>query len=410
MRGKVYYIREFVTVMMNNMLLFVLTIFLFSAWTGEKPEAWRYLLYGIIPFLFFGIRKKIPKQGICIIVHILLWILLLCIPGTYPQRLIYGLMLTIMLAYSFYIRTKRESMEDRAIHPAVVIVMIILIQLTTIISKTTHIDKMIVTCTIVYACCYMLCYYLDSYEKFVIANRNSTGYMPEKLILQSGFSIVGIFTVVCAFIFVVCAYITDIQKVTRQIGKWIMTGIFYLINSLSREEITGTETTSGFVMPDYGMSGPMKGDAGIIGKILDVGLVIVTIVLIGAVLYQIIRFIKNNFNKIVQEEMKPDSLHVTDKVETVERISGKKLWDGFHLHKTPQEKIRRIFRSYVSGKCDAKSDKTDSRTAREWLENAEKMSKENKEEFVRIYEKARYSDEECTGLDVKHMLSIKNRK
>lgn len=400
MRG----IQEITTVLMNDVLVFLCVI-----WVAGMPEAWRYLVYGVVPFVFYFLRKKVKVQGFSIILQVVFLAALLYISSLFEHSMVYYVVSVVLFGYSIYIRTKRERMEDMPVPPAAVLTMIVIINISAMFSKDLQPGKTLVIGTIIYACSYMICYYLESYEKFVVANRSSTGYMPEKLILKSGFSLVGIYAVISGVILAVCAYITDIQKFTRYIVRWLVLLFAGMLNNMERSEIQH-EYEYKEVIIDYGMDGPMEGETGVVAQILEYALIVLSLVIIGAIVYGIVRFIQKKFGQTVEEELQTNSPHVADKVEVVERIKGKKMWEGFHINLTPQEKIRKAFRNYMNQKYKEHSEKADGRTARQWLGLSDDMTMESREEYARIYEKARYSEEECTSFDVKHMLTIKKRK
>lgn len=400
MRG----IQEITTVLMNDVLVFLCVI-----WVAGMPEAWRYLVYGAVPFVFYFLRKKVKMQGFSIILQVVFLAALLYVSSMFEYSTVYYVVSVILFGYSIYIRTKRERMEDMPVPPTAVLTMIVIINISALFSESLKPDKTLIIGTIIYTCCYMICYYLQSYEKFVIANRSSTGYMPEKLILKSGFSLVGVYAIISGVILAVCAYITEIQKFTRYIVRWLVLLFTGMLNSVGRSE-KQHEYEYKEVIIDYGMDGPMEGETGVIAQILEYVLIVFSLVIIGAIVYGIVRFIQKRFSQTVEDEIQTGSPHVADKVEVVERIKGKKLFDGFHLNQTPREKIRKAFRNYMNQKYKDNSEKAEGRTAREWLGFSDALTDEAKDEYARIYEKARYSDEECTTADVKHMLTIKNRK
>lgn len=401
---KIHGIQEVATVLINDVLIFLCIILV----TGV-PELWRYPIYGAVPFVFYILRKKVKMLGLSLILQSAFLALMVYVSSINVNGTVYAVVSIILFGYSVYIRTKCERMEDMPVPPVAVLSMIVIVYISTMFADYIKPGKTLVTGTIIYTCCYMICYYLQSYEKFVVANRNSTGYMPEKLILKSGFSVVGMYTTICAFILVVCAYITDVQKVTRYVGRWIASLFVGMLNNAERSE-EQHEYVYQEVTIDYGMDGPMEGETGVIAQIVEYGFILLAIVMIAVIAYLIIKFIRKKFGEVVEEEMQNGSPHVADRVEVVERVKGKKLWDGFHFNQTPQEKIRKAFRNYMNQKYKSNPEKAEGRTAREWLRFSDTLNEENCEEYARIYEKARYSNEECTSLEVKHMLTIKNRK
>jgi len=400
MRG----IQELATVLMNDVLIFMCLI-----WVAGMPEAWRYPVYGAVPFVFYFLRKKVKILGFSIILHVAFLALMIYVSVVNEHSTVYGLVSVVLFGYSVYIRTKCERMEDIPVAPAAVLTMIVIINISAMFAKNLQPGKALVIGTIIYTCSYMICYYLQSYEKFVVANRSSTGYMPEKLILKSGFSVVGIYTFLCGAVLSLCAYITEIQKFTRYVGRWIAALFVGMLNSAKRSE-EQHEYVYKEVIIDYGMDGPMEGETGVIAQVLEYAFIILALVILAIIVYVIFRFIQKKFTEAVEEEMQTNSPHVADKVEVVERIKGKKLWDGFHFNQTPQEKIRKAFRNYINQMYKSNSEKAEGRTAREWLGFSDAIADDAREEYARIYEKARYSEEECTTADVKHMLTIKNRK
>ena len=179
------------------------------------------------------------------------------------------------------------------------------------------------------------------------------------------------------------------------------------IQEVEQNEFVGEEDV-GFAMDSGGFSW--------IWEILTVILLIAIAIILLYVLYKVLCYLIQVFNEAVKNKRKDAGIgelnEIIDVREKLDLSKGKN-----HRRKpgelfgflSAQERIRRIYKKKISqykpnrllgSEKQRKDDFTEERlkyyTARE-MEDRMEVS------FAEIYEKARYSDEECTSKDVKDM-------
>lgn len=411
MSKKVLIGKEIIATQINYLYIYIVGYFLLWSWVSEDVPVYRYPMYMLLPLVFFLVRSKVKRNGVNMLLHIVIATAFMCIPGSIYERVVFGALVVFMAVFSIFIRKKSDKMEDIVFHPSGIIALYLLIAIGTHGRTNETIHVLMRFALIVYVSSYFLHYYLQSFDDFVVSNQKSAGYMPEKWIFKTGFSFAIIFSVVSAIILTIISYFSSLNGIFKAVvGKMIL-GILNIMNRnpSGQEEIV--DQGSVFDVPTSMQIDPsMIAETSKIAMVFDAMLVVASIGVIGLVIYLIARKMIQSFQISGETYKEKESSSITDKVEVVEKVKGEKLFEGFHFRETYQQKIRRIFREYMVGKNKKVQAKLYTKTARECmvLVNSKEINAES--QYVEIYEKARYSNEDCTSLDVKHMLNIKRGK
>ena len=249
---------------------------------------------------------------------------------------------------------------------------------------------------------YFIYSYLIEYTKFLVVNASSTGVLPEREIFYSGLGLAIIYSVLTAFILLLTsqyAWLKGILRMLRQVVYTILSFIFSLFPKSDSElpEIVMEETYSG----SEGMVPTEAGEPALIWQILEViaviGIIIALSYLVWKGLCKLIAHIKYVMSKN-GKTWNHEYTGVSDVREKCQETGKTKKHhnsrDIFHFPDA-RERIRRIYKKRTSA-CKP--------VRRLQLYTAKEMEQEmNASPFAEIYEKARYSTEECTGKDVKRM-------
>ncbi|MCD7835120.1 MAG: DUF4129 domain-containing protein, partial [Lachnospiraceae bacterium] len=265
----------------------------------------------------------------------------------------------------------------------------------------------------------LLVTYLESYINFIIVNRSSAGHIPAAEIFMSGsFMAVG-----CVVMFVLVLLATSgigwLQTILKGAGS-VVAAVLRIIFSM-----IGTDESSDFV-DDTHVEGGMASDIiydsepALIWEILTV---ISVIFIAAAFIYLLFRTFKWLY-LFIRERMQykvpvgDDNsfeavMEVREKYKAVEKSSGKNrnFLKNLFRNFSANEKIRRLYKKHVlkysndlqGGRLkEADLNRPEFITAGEWGRAL------GKPVISEIYDRARYSDTECTTDDYKLMKQVIN--
>jgi len=393
---------------MNHWTLF--SIVTTAAILGKKePPFVLWAVCALLPVLFFFIRRYTDHFLIMAGSHLLCLALLFSAPvsglAVKGPVYLYGIGLTI---YSFSLRIRTEERLDEAISPAVAIGIIALSLFLLHYTEYVDADICFIGMTGFYFICHYIRYYLKHYLYFLAVNAGSTGYIPHREIFLSGARLSVAFTLsgMAAVLL-----ISDLNWLAQLLGAlkrgiiWLREkGFFALIASFFREAEQPPAPMTDLSPADPAIMALEPGEPCLFWKILEIAVGILVSVLLlllfGLFLYRFIRMISGRFR---QKKLFAQSTAVDNSRDIREKYEGKKekkAQRDFWAFSDPARRIRRLYKHRVWTEREHLTDKEDPRplgayTAREC------GGLLHEEQLARLYEKARYSEEECTREDYK---------
>ncbi len=419
MERKILHIKNCIAEVMNYLLYVMAELAFFSAFTGEKPNVFRFMIPVAVPLFFYLVRCRVHRFWLFLLIHLLPFVWIIFGYGdSISQKFVFFLVAMIQVMVSLYIRITLFSDPNRidyGIHPApppLAVGMGVALLLFNDKLGVAGTELTLIQIVIIFMLLYFVCLFMDNFLHYTEMSRKTTGNIPMKSIFLVDFAVVGGFAGICVIMMAAFAD-RSLGKALGEFIKRIMRAVLiffiYVINFISSlfkdspmEELPPSEQIN--MMPKA-----VTGNS-LLAQIIDMLLTVIgtalAIAFAGAAIYGLVMLIKRAFayrkeDKLAQEDESGD---IIEKLERKKKSNDTGRLSGWF--KTPDEKIRKIFLVTLRKKCRQKTDQDWERllrygTARECLALFGEDGGETALSFIHIYEKARYAKEECTAADAK---------
>lgn len=375
---------------------------------------WRWALLSLYPFGLYLLRCKFTGFVGFMLSHLGLAVLLCLIPApSVMERVFFCLYVAGYIGYSFYIRMKTEKWQDRAMPPlAAGIILTVLIIILYYFERNDLENTFVVFC-VVYFVLYFVYNYMLEYIHFVKLNEGSAGYIPVKKMFASGLKAVLPYSLISGVMLLAvgnATVITDVFNVMKNGLLWILRALFAGGGKPSQYEAVENNDPTRQMIENMGK---MEGEALWIWEVVEK---IMVVAIIAAAIFAVIKlyklvsgWLREKFSKAMVRsgEVKEELVDKREKckVEKIKSTQDKK--HALYIFSN-KEKIRKIYKKKIeSARKTAgyrnflKEDKTPdiysqkSATARECCESLSSAA------LADVYEKARYSNQECDSADVR---------
>ena len=137
--------------------------------------------------------------------------------------------------------------------------------------------------------------------------------------------------------------------------------------------------------------------------IITVVAVLLLAIVVICVVYSVIKYVKEGFQKSAQEEDQVDFINPFDKTESLQK---KMVKEHFHGRKSNREKVRHLYKKRMNGFWRKGTILPDKTTPTMQWELKKEQEKDIPKELVELYEKARYSQETIGEEDVEKMKKL----
>lgn len=397
-------LQELMVTQINHWSLFPLVVTFFGIVNLPLPTLWSWLLCSLVMFVQFIIRRYTRNFFVFLFGHLLILGVLAVLPGsTSFEKLfleIYGIGYVV---YSFYLRLKTEDRLDERIHPALTVVITALL-LALQNSQGQQGLELYYVIPVVY--CLVLHFfrlYLNQYQFFLVVNESSAGQIPEKEMFRCGIGFVAIFAGSVAVILSLVSNVSWLAPIFSYLKVILLRLIRLLFRGGGKEEVPIEEAVTPSKSPNGGGLPRIEGETALIWVILEdilmtAGYILAVCAAIYCV-YKLVTYLYRKFqDKAFVNEVAIDS--VNDRRERCEIERTKKEKKGFSLFLSPNDRIRRIYKKEVwSNRLKLTKNGRPEQLGR--MTAAECGTALERGNMTISYEKARYSDAECTTEDVK---------
>lgn len=394
---------------MNHWALFSAVAALSLILGVTKPPAALWLVCGLLPILFFSVRRYTNGFLIMAGSHILCLILLFLVP--IPDRgikiilCLYGIGWVI---YSFLVRLRTKDRLDGEIPPVAAVGIIAVFLFFLHYQKIEKWDMYYAGMIAVYFTCYYMKHYFLHYLHFMTVNESSAGYIPRKEIFTSGTKLTGIFTLFVASVLLLAAdigWVTWIVSQLRSAAIWLRNIILKVLAMLLSQDTQAPveaepelqETFSGGMLPEAGETGLLWQ---ILDKIIMTVVPLLFILLLCYGLFRLIKLLRERFRgkqDLMRERGIENSRDIREKYEAEKKM---KTHRDFFAFLNPAERIRHIYKQKIWANRNSLAAKGDYGLLQ--IYTARECGNLLSEELLaQTYEKARYSQEKCTKDDVK---------
>lgn len=256
---------------------------------------------------------------------------------------------------------------------------------------------------LIYLAGYFVYNFMIQYLHFMKTNEGSAANIPEQEIFYSGMKQTLVFTFAGTLIMFFTANLGWFSQIMSIIGDWILNLLRALFSGFHYEVVEeGEKMAMEQVMQSLDGIGEVQGPS-IFLLILEKMVTIIAVVVVAAVTVAVVigiyKFLRGHFQLVEKKEKKKlqSNQDIREKCDAKASKKEKTSWFTFLSNR---EKIRKLYRKRVlQGKAaiigDIDQIHLECMTAKECCD---KLGAEN---LKKMYEKARYSEEEISNLDVR---------
>jgi hypothetical protein len=405
-RAGIVLLREFLVTQLNYWILFPGVFTLLGLCAGVEtvfPAGLSFLLpLSLVPFLLYFCRVRLKNPVLFAATHILVLAAPALIPFHGMIRLVCWGLAAGFTGYSIFLRLHEGSWEDKGLPPlfAVIFAGICLFML-----QYYHCDQWrnVLYASVIWAIAlFFVISYIESYLNFLMVNEGSASHIPEREIFRSGMRLTIEYTLCGSLVLMATADITWFKSLLNLISyglRSILAFVFQFISSdqseypIASEKETAPAAAPG--IPDAKAESFWLWD--VLGYIIFAVVVIALLVAAYKGLKFLVRQMRENWGKTQQSAGEDGTFAAKDVREQMVSVRQKNkrrksLWGFLSVN----EQIRRLYRKRAV-QLESDADKLRRMTARECADRIQAP------EIARIYEKARYSGQECSQTDLKEM-------
>jgi len=378
--------------------------------SGTKPPLALWAVCGLLPVLFFLIRRYTNRFLLLAGSHLLCLALLFNIPiASLAVRLLFCLYGIGLALCSFSLRIRTKERLDEAIVPALAIGITALSLFLLHYRKHTGADFYFIGVISIYFTCYYIRCYLKNYLYFIRVNAGSTGRIPRREIFLTGTRLSLLYTlsgIAAILLLSDLNWLSWLFEAVRKGFLWLREhGFFAFLASLfDRVPEHFSEPMQRPAPDNSAVMAFSEGEPGLFWQVLERMIeILVPIFFLFLLLYALFRFVRMvwerfRHKKLFAKETASEDSHDIREHYEIKQEKGDSV--RFLSFLKPKERIRRIYKQRIGARRKDLRDSRparpfDSYTARECgnLLHAETLSL--------LYEKARYSNMECTRDDVR---------
>jgi len=436
-RDKIYFFQEFLITQINNLIFypFAMTIVTLFADLEEpiRPSMLLWMVCGFLPLVLYLVRCKVSKflpfsaAHIGLVASVFLFSkFAVFVPlesfqsfQCFTNQVLFVIMAIYSAAYSIHLKMK-GNVEDNVFNMPVAVGIAAVSLFLQHYQDNKEWDNYYILSIIIVLALYFVYCYLKEYLNFLIVNASSTGVLPEKEIFSSGLLLAIVYTLIGALILLATSQLSWLKSVLlvfRNLLRTIIQAIAMLLPKRVSQDIPFTQT----VLEEQGEMSPLPegGEPALIWKVLEVVAVVAVLVLfVGLLIKAIIKliaFVRKAMQRKVRthDETLAQVQDVREKCTPIRKKNDKKQGLDFLHMLDSKERIRRIYKKKVNTYKPLSLEDTRKRQRRAYdpdkpeLYTAREMQLEmGTQAFADIYEKARYSNDICSGQDVKRMKEL----
>lgn len=406
-------------IFMNHWVAFSIIMVLWTLIGATRPPFLLWLILGFVPMTYHWIRRRTEKEvwfwGKHALVLAVVIAAVICFGKIasmgWVTKLVYqaaAVIYTVICGIiSIQLGLSEEKRTEESIPPPAAVGLIAMALLVTRKLGQNDLDIWFVVLVFGYLGCYFIQYYMKNYMQFVSSNRSGDAALDHDIFM------VGIGTVSkyvgCALAALLLVFNIDwlgkILEKVRQFFVWL----FHLLPTYAEEQVTlppaeHANLTQG-VLEQIEESEPWWGFV-LLEKILMTIMPFVLLAVVAYLVYQGIKALHQRFlDRIGDKKADLDEADVSDIRESFVKKKQQREKKQIRIFKTPSERIRQLYRDYISANRQVIAEQK-GQNALEALTARQCGSYLKKEQLADIYEKAKYSSQECDKEDIKRIRRI----
>lgn len=399
-------VKNFITIQLNFWALFTPVVTFLGMTNQERPALWLWSLCSLLPFFFFLCRRYTHAFWIFAVSHLLGAAVFIFLPGkSLTEKILLLVYVAVLLGLSVYLRLGTRDRLDRILHPGIAVGIMGIALWVQNYSGRQDWDMYYIVIVIGYLGFFFLEHYIDRYLYFLYANDTSNGNIPEQAILHYGLRAAILYSIAGVLILLATANIGWLAAILQQIKRALLWLLRLLLRNLPEAEEVPEEKGQRSMenMQDMVMEPAEKAVFWeILEKIFMAAFFVAAAVLLLWLLRKLIHFLIERFNRktTAQTVILKNGTDVHEKCQIEKQRKAER--KSMFAFLKPRERIRKIFRKQVlAGKKQLIGEQSEEclgyLTARECGEGLQQQI------LTEVYEKARYSSEECTLEDIRRL-------
>ncbi len=422
---RILFLREILISQMNHLTLFpvVLTIYTMIKllFKQECGNVLFWLPLGLIPLFFYIVRRRVTKFVPFVLLHASVLVILFAVP--LEDMLVKFLCMaggTGYAIYSFYLKIKDEgTLSDRGCSAPVLVGIPAALLFLQHVQKAHQWDSYYYIPLIISLGLFFLVHYISKYLNFLVVNESSASHIPAREIFRSGMGLALGYTLFGVLVLTLTSHLEWLAAAWNAVKRGFTAILRFLLglipDSSASQEIIREEAAQGQQgMPEQLLPAGKSGLFWVILEYIAEGAVIIGIT--AAIIWGLVKLgrwlsfiVRNRFGQTAGEK----NLYQSSQTDVREKctlaknteFSGTRAKELFGFLQ-PGERIRNLYRKRLLElhKYTPEDQLNNSTTPRECI------SMLGSEEPVLLYEKARYSNQECTAEDVRSMRRNLNRR
>jgi len=359
------------------------------------------------------VDKLFPFLALHILPYVPAWLLT---QGHFVERIIGIAAISLVLASSFVRKAKREGQTEPFPIVVVMVVLLLAFLVTGWINGEGHGGFQVVLCY-----CYLAMLLLESFLShflgYVQMEERTNADIPERKLFAQGSVLAFGYAV---FVLGMVALLVS-EDVANRLGHLLKNGLLAALRFLVSLLPKGGEEQVEEVLPQVQTPQSMPsfldemetGEPSLFLQIVEKVLIGAVVLCIAAVclygFFAAVRHFLGVFGDKTEEDDLVEDLGIEERREKLPRRGGESLREKLsHIpfgFQTPEEKIRRSYRKFAARLSTDAVDKLPTATVRETMRDHAQDETQG-ERLAILYEKARYTQEECTAEDARAAVKL----
>ncbi|MBQ8821431.1 MAG: hypothetical protein IJZ82_02200 [Lachnospiraceae bacterium] len=403
-RSRIEIAKELIITQMNHWFYISIALTALCLFNSTEPYMLLCICMGILPVYGFVLREKIKVFPLFLLLSVGPAVVFFILPlrDSYAKALMVVFAI-VYAVYSIYLRTKTEKGLEAAISPVVAFCVsggLFILQNS---QREVPWDRYYILAAVVYFAGFLIQYFLTHFLTFITVNDSSASNIPERAIFETGIKQTILFTVAVT---VFLALVGNIDWLASLLGQIKSVIVEFISKYLQFTPEQGADLSYIGTRLETGAGGFFDNppEPALIWVILQyVAIVAVMGGLIAVACYAVIKgyqVLSKGFNKVQkgkeQRLAENDDIHEQVEILRKEREKGKNIFDAF----TITERIRKVYRKRMEKERFTLVKDGDLHSL-SYLTAKESCERINAQGLMLAYEKARYSNANCTNEDLK---------
>ncbi len=408
MQDKLYASKIFLINQRDHWVLFSVILVVLGAIDLERPHFFLWGVLSIVPFIFFIIRHYVSNFLIFVGGHIGLLAVIIIMPSyNIVEKVLSCIMAIFYLGQSLYLKFRKSGKEHDGIIPVVSVGIIAWSLFLQHFLKKHQFDNYYIILFFIFFCLFAIQYYVDNFLKFMDVNKSSAGYIPKNEIFITGISMSAIYTVFGVIILLFFLNIKWLEQIFNIIKSAIIMVLKFLFSfakpSEQRFEVEEQiiQEISDIIPQDEATSFWLwEVIQNVLMFAVLIGIILALIISIRKLIIYLIQRFREKRDIVEKANKTVNDVRQKCEVEKKEKHSVP-FWQMF----TPEEKIRRIYKKRMIKEKEKIIGDLDVARLNYFTPLECGICIDNVD-MVHLYEKARYSNDECSKDDIKNMKKV----